>query len=336
MVPQREVVTLSYAGNQHQEIIVEGYAKSPERNFLHDLIISVQKQEFSVNSLVIATHSSVFRSLLEESRTRRMRLNQVEAEDFGYILQYIHTGLEEPFKILRWTSSAVSLGIDGVGVQCASFCYKLKETFAEVAENYDHESFCSEECYQKSFIRMYHDLKNKAFLDDFIVVCSDKKQVRAKKFILATFSGRFLQYFERHVGTKKAKTSLSGEQMMMVLEFIETGNICMPTTKLESFLKAARHLKIRGIRTEESLEIESGKNSFETVGKQESTNNNDIKGTNVAKANDTIFEEYLDSVISNIVWTGKIRQIMDEIIEKSILESKVREIILGLANKALE
>ena len=69
MVPQREVVTLSYAGNQHQEIIVEGYAKTPERNFLHDLIISVQKQEFSVNSLVIATHSSVFRSLLEESRT---------------------------------------------------------------------------------------------------------------------------------------------------------------------------------------------------------------------------------------------------------------------------
>jgi hypothetical protein len=107
------------------------------------------------------------------------------------------------------------------------------------------------------------DLLEKSSFVDVTLVCDDDEQIQAHKVILSASSAFFLNIFDRNPhnhpllyfhGSKK-------KDMLALVDFIYSGQTSVSVDDLESFLRLAKNLQVKGLINDATSEDNEGAES---------------------------------------------------------------------------
>lgn len=125
----------------------------------------------------------------------------------------------------------------------------------------DQQQYCLKwSNYSSNLAAAFSNLFDSATLTDVTLVCGGTV-FNAHKVILAACSKNFADLFERApVGTGQICVMLeatSADNMHALLEFMYKGEVHVSQKSLESFLKAAENLQVKGLTTEHGRDRKS-------------------------------------------------------------------------------
>ncbi|XP_064115509.1 uncharacterized protein LOC135221700 isoform X1 [Macrobrachium nipponense] len=104
--------------------------------------------------------------------------------------------------------------------------------------------------YHGSLVNTLSGLRRESDLVDITVVCGDGSKVRAHQLILAACSTYFRDFLRDHP-TKHPIVLLPVEirypELKAMIDFMYTGQVCVSQDRLQSFIRGARYLRIKGL-----------------------------------------------------------------------------------------
>ncbi|KAK7076560.1 hypothetical protein SK128_019572 [Halocaridina rubra] len=114
--------------------------------------------------------------------------------------------------------------------------------------------------YHGSLVTTLNGLRRDGDLVDITVVCGDGSKVRAHQLVLAACS----TYFRDFLRDNPAKhpfvllpTEIRYAELRAMIDFMYTGQVCVNQERLQSFIKGARYLRIKGLEdTTDDSDIE--------------------------------------------------------------------------------
>ena len=131
----------------------------------------------------------------------------------------------------------------------------------------------------------FNQLKSSDIFTDVTLVSDDNKQIQAHKIILSVGSEYFRNILsdKSHPHPMLCLDNVASEDLAWIIHYLYVGEVSVPQSRLNKFLKVANKLKCHGLN-EDILSALSHKWGTGTLVSSESTSNEEIhQGTNMNK-----------------------------------------------------